>query len=541
MWCTEPVPIYTKGVPGTFEPGSGTVQRPMRHCGRCRSCIAGAKNDWTGRLSAEAGDADSVYFLTMTYAEEPRDPETGKRIFRYKDIQRMLYLMRAHLKRHYGGSKMRFFCVGEFGERKGRIHWHMLAFMKGPHMLPDAWNAKTNRRQLWQYWPHGWTEIARVPPEDTIRRVRYCAKYAVKSYGQTDETCRPRFSTVPMIGAAFAERLGRETAECALPMQGAYTLPGHIWTKGVRKGQHIRYRLRGSGARRACAAYVDAWNHHLPWDSTHFLRTYCPEQLVEKMARWPQHRMATIWNVPDSEFEKAQAAHKSRREKFDKWCEAQGVTARNPYVSPKLCLPIPEWQEKLWWQENGYGNQRATKAEIEEASRDQAAANAIDKPRADAESAKIFRRSQIERHFWIGYTSPVVETYIETGGIGDHTGPEAQKIDDISAGEGHRWEAEAHRWEADAYADKRRSIETDSFEARRKIWARFEKTGEVPVETVDAETGEVSWVAVPWNKQAAREPKPQPIGCGFAPKASGLYASAVAISDAHAAQRGRKG
>lgn len=506
-WCFEPFAIYKKGHPGVLNEATGQVERPMVACGRCRACIATKKNDWTGRLSAEAGDAKAVYFLTLTYKHEPED-ENGKPFFRYKDIQRMFYLLRAHLTRHHGGAKVRFFCVGERGERKGRIHWHLLLFFDRNFLLKTP-----EKKKLWEYWPHGWTKIERVPPHDTLRRVRYCAKYAVKTVGDT-ELCRPRFSTVPMIGAAFAVRWAQDVAAAGLDLRGTYRLPGHIWQKGHRKGEHIRYRLRGAAARRAAQAYLEGWTHDRPWNTTDFLRTYAPQELTERIVRWPHLRRPFEWNHSKVELEDNRKRWlRLRNNPVAREEIAERVaTSRIPdecytvQISPRLQMLMPQWQARLYHTEEiTYGKSSeeiaAEIAAIEESNAEKRAAAILWEPERRAAEARHFRRSQCERH---GVAGDGVEEYIATGDC-PVEGANAARIAAIADSEGISWDPERWRWVAIPFAKEREVLEKRL--AAESSACRSDRT--CAVEYIDPETGEVGYRPGEWSKTAERPAIPK--------------------------------
>lgn len=281
MWCSSPIVIYKRGTVPTMNVATGLPEWPSVACGRCKTCVAGRKNDWAGRLIAEATTAKAVYFLTLTYADEPDH-------FRYRDVQLMMYALRTQLAREFGGTKVRFFCVGERGNKFGRRHWHLLLFFDAPHQL-----RRMKKRELWEHWQHGWASIERVPTHDTVRRVRYCAKYAVKDLGADDMSCRIRCSLKPAIGGAYLKERAEFAAEAALPINGFFTLPGMVWDRGRQAGKHVRYRLKGASARMFCRVYTETWERvrrDRPWPRTPFLDRYYPDHLVHRMEMWPETR-----------------------------------------------------------------------------------------------------------------------------------------------------------------------------------------------------------------------------------------------------------
>lgn len=291
MFCTSPISIYKRGDAAVLNAATGLAERMSVACGQCPTCQAGRKNDWSGRLIAEAKTSKQVYFLTLTYKKEPED-------YQYRDVQLALKRLRIDLNRHHGEKTVRFFCVGERGNKKGRIHWHVLLFFKVPHHI-----ARTKPGQLWEYWPHGWTSIDLVPQDDVVRRVRYCAKYAVKTVGN-DKSCRLRCSLNPAIGGDYVEQFARDAADQRLALKGFFFIPGMLWERGHRKGEHVRYRMKGSTARKAAASYVERWLENktrTPWPETNFLARYHPDQMMERFLHWPETHKAKLGKLAEGQ------------------------------------------------------------------------------------------------------------------------------------------------------------------------------------------------------------------------------------------------
>lgn len=292
MFCTSPMTVYRVGMKPNMNPATGLPEWPQVACGKCKTCVAGRKNDWAGRLTAEAKASADVYFVTLTYAEEPDD-------FRYADVQAFMKRLRVDLDRNFGGAKVRFFCVGERGNRFGRIHWHLLLFVD-QRLGWSNWNKHNHRKELWPYWPHGWTDLAKVPTHDTVRRVRYCSKYAVKSLGDEDKSCRFRCSLKPAIGWAYLSRWVDDLVDAGLPLKGWFTLPGMEFDRGMRKGELQRFRLRGASARNAARLYAELWLERRPnkvWPQTPFFTRYFREELMWRLEQWPETRQGMDWDL----------------------------------------------------------------------------------------------------------------------------------------------------------------------------------------------------------------------------------------------------
>lgn len=475
----------------------------MVQCGQCPSCLAGRKNDWTGRLIAEALRAQSVYFLTLTYKDEPTE-------FVYADVQRMLYHLRTDLKRHHGGKTVRFFCVGERGNKKGRIHWHMLLFFDQPHSL-----RRMKPGEIWKYWPHGWTSIDAVPRHDTAQRIRYCAKYAVKKLGD-NRACRARFSLKPAIGSAYVFDHAKDVADAGLPFLGWYRIPGITWSRGNKKGELIKFRLRGSCARQACKAYHYQWLERRPtkpWPDSNFMANYgkwAEEQKVfdERTGEWKTDRYdvnayqerARIW----PEFAKAKPfnVELEGRTRFD----AEALAVR------KMWARADEWTRNEWRitklaQEKYDGNKETARA-ADEAEREERKRLADEWQREHAElAARQDRERKAVQRFAGVATHPAIREWIKTGRIPYNGYVEAAPsiIEELEALTLSDSVSPIVRKEYNAWAAQR-------FEARRAIWA----SGQDTQERIDPETGECEIIAVPRGQGDGNE------ALAYFPQAGGL-------------------
>lgn len=87
---------------------SGSVV-PCRNCWQCRKDRV---DDWIGRCIAESQFSTKVYSVTLTYREGTPNSAT----LVYSDVQKFLKLLR------FDQYKVRYFCAGEYGTKKGRAH-----------------------------------------------------------------------------------------------------------------------------------------------------------------------------------------------------------------------------------------------------------------------------------------------------------------------------------------------------------------------------------------------------------------------------------
>lgn len=106
-----------------------------------------------------------AHFLTLTYNETSVPQKLD-----YEDISAFLKRFRKNT-----GAFVRFFCVGEYGKRTRRPHWHMILycdrplFPKGLCFIPE--------------WPHGGVYCGDV----TRHSMEYVGRYSMKNHREKEE------------------------------------------------------------------------------------------------------------------------------------------------------------------------------------------------------------------------------------------------------------------------------------------------------------------------------------------------------------------
>lgn len=148
-------------------------------CGQCHNCRINKKRDWQARLLLEAASSKFAAFITLTIGVEDAKPESYCTYLDKPTVQRFLKRLREKLPR----GALRYLVVGEYGEKKGRAHYHALFFSSVPlssHMVASAWGL-------------GNIDVGDVQQES----IDYCLAYVLK--GRSD--CE---------GLSSEERLRRE-------------------------------------------------------------------------------------------------------------------------------------------------------------------------------------------------------------------------------------------------------------------------------------------------------------------------------------------
>lgn len=156
-------------------------------CGQCMPCRFNRRRMWTHRLMLERLCHRDACFVTLTYDDEHL-PEGGSLV--KKDLQDWL----KRFRRLVEPVKIRFYAVGEYGDRGGRPHYHVFLYGVAPTV-----SAKVHAS-----WGKGLVHVGTV----THDSASYISGYTVKKMtaaddprleGKAPEFCR--MSLRPGIGA----------------------------------------------------------------------------------------------------------------------------------------------------------------------------------------------------------------------------------------------------------------------------------------------------------------------------------------------------
>lgn len=157
---------------------SGNVLVP---CGKCFNCRKNRVNEWFIRYVTETTTnyiGCHNLFITLTY-ENIDNPSLD-----YRDVQ--LFLKR--VRKYFSDYKLKFLCVGEYGFKSDRKHWHLILI--GFPELPD------NYKQIIHHlWNKGFTMV-KICDENTVF---YLLKYSFKSYHKDGEYYESKGLVKPMF------------------------------------------------------------------------------------------------------------------------------------------------------------------------------------------------------------------------------------------------------------------------------------------------------------------------------------------------------
>lgn len=137
MMCKNPYTRLAHGVSGMkkLTPEQRQAAMPFG-CGRCLPCRINKARIWTHRILLEQMVSDGTCWCTFTYSDE-FIPDKGS--LKKDDYQKLI----KRIRRRFESRKIRYFGVGEYGNEKGRPHYHIIFFnirFEEGRKIQDCWN-----------------------------------------------------------------------------------------------------------------------------------------------------------------------------------------------------------------------------------------------------------------------------------------------------------------------------------------------------------------------------------------------------------------
>lgn len=146
-------------------------------CGKCLVCTRARANEWAVRAALESKAHKTNCFLTLTYSNNYLfDNNLVKR-----DYQLFIKRLRRYLDYHNYDSKIKYTVAGEYGDKGGRKHFHIIIFGWMPNDLEYKFTSGENRlftsNIIQRLWPFG---ISSVGVDVNLKTTRYLVKYMNK-------------------------------------------------------------------------------------------------------------------------------------------------------------------------------------------------------------------------------------------------------------------------------------------------------------------------------------------------------------------------
>ena len=170
---------YSREIFGTIEPPDLYLDVP---CGWCFSCQRKRLSGYNLRLKFEHRlYPDDTYFVTLTF------DEASLKKFSLGDNTNKAVRLFLDRYRKKAGKQVRHFFIAEYGERKGRLHYHGLLF-----------NAPINdEKELKDLWKYGIVDVQKAD----INCTNYLTKYMTK--GTDCNKIQPRIIASKGIGLSY--------------------------------------------------------------------------------------------------------------------------------------------------------------------------------------------------------------------------------------------------------------------------------------------------------------------------------------------------
>lgn len=144
-------------------------------CGQCVDCRKKRATAWAYRVVLEAQLYEDNCMLSLTYNEDNLPPGGSLSL---QDLQRFIKRLRKRLL----PKKIRYFACGEYGEKGGRPHYHVIIFGWKPsdmyYYFTDKKGVDLYRSPLVEdLWKFGFSTVGEV----NLDTAKYCAIYLQKT------------------------------------------------------------------------------------------------------------------------------------------------------------------------------------------------------------------------------------------------------------------------------------------------------------------------------------------------------------------------
>lgn len=131
-----------------------TGGRFAHRCRKCPACLRLRSQEWTARAKHEWFSHERCWWITLTFR--------GSVPKFYEEVQKWLKRVRSS-----SNLSIRYLVSEETGERRNRLHWHVLLFS----------SKSVTKRCLTSRWKHGFSKCVLAR---TVGVLRYVSKYASK-------------------------------------------------------------------------------------------------------------------------------------------------------------------------------------------------------------------------------------------------------------------------------------------------------------------------------------------------------------------------
>lgn len=226
-------------------------------CGQCLPCRINKRRIWTTRILLESACHVDKSFVTLTYDDvsmpEYVDKETGE--VRGNLVRKELQDWFKRLRKRIAPLKVRYFAVGEYGDKTERPHFHIALFGYPSCRYGNTRHIKGRKsaccsvcKVIDETWGKGRVSVDRLEKDSA----QYICGYTVKKMTAPDDMRlngrNPEFATMslkPGIGFNFMYEMASSMLEFDLENKGD-DVPSTVRSgaKEMPMGRYLQRRLR---------------------------------------------------------------------------------------------------------------------------------------------------------------------------------------------------------------------------------------------------------------------------------------------------------
>jgi hypothetical protein len=167
------------------EDRGGDTRAVLGGCNKreCYACQQNRALNWALKAYYESQMHQDSIFVTLTY-DDQHLPPNGQ--LHYRDVKQFIDRLRSHL-RYHGGPLIRYFYSGEYGERFGRPHYHLVIFgWKPDDLQPIGYSKNGDTRSssllLETLWKNGFVDVGKA----SVASMMYIANYIIGSSAELE-------------------------------------------------------------------------------------------------------------------------------------------------------------------------------------------------------------------------------------------------------------------------------------------------------------------------------------------------------------------
>lgn len=231
-------------------------------CGKCPTCMQKRANEWSLRISLESRMYKDLAFVTLTYSPEKLPADY---CLVPSHISSFMKRLRTYAERAGFDGKIRFYGVGEYGEKRGRPHYHLVLFGLPPRFwscIKDAWRGSIVDIQV---------------PRTLDAVASYVAGYVVKKL-YTDAKVVMRMSLG--LGRDFIDKIQHFTQ--VLVMNGKIRYIGRYLRNRLAKRLGVLEQVKQSGLSALEQSFDTLRKHFTDAEFLPFLHRDMREPLIAK-------------------------------------------------------------------------------------------------------------------------------------------------------------------------------------------------------------------------------------------------------------------